>query len=184
MPITVYRHQIPPFKETNVFEVSLHGGASVIHVDQIRVPRMPGREHPTWETDANDKFEYFLWAVEDTQNPVEKRKFWYVRDGDDLSVLGENAAFNHVVTFRSTDGMLWCHVFDITHLPFFEPPKRIGPAEFRRRGPATEKGPGSGGRKGYLRRRREMGPTATAVKTPVEEAFERAKREENGRSEG
>lgn len=143
MAIQIFRHEIPPFRDTNVFEVKLHAGAAIIYIDQIKIPPHQSRsrglatgERATILDSQNGKpvYEYYMWAVENSALTLELRRFWFVRDGDRLDVLGDDAALFHITSFRATDGILWSHVFEISHLPDdFVPDQRRSPAAFHRR---------------------------------------------------
>ena len=111
----IYCYDLPSFKESNVATLSLHGGAAIIHVDEI------GRFNVTTQ---RNEFGVHLWAIVDPLAPVEKRRFWLVRDGDVLSALGEEPWLHHIGSWRGVAGTLWQHLFEITHVPAFDPPKR------------------------------------------------------------
>ena len=119
--LTVLRYDLPTFRETNVVELSLHAGSAVIHVDEIGRTRI---ENGARDMDKAE-FDVHLWACSDTSQGVERRRFWLVRDGDNLTALGPEPYLFHVASWRSVNGTLWNHLFEITHVPGFEPPKRV-----------------------------------------------------------
>ena len=111
----IYCYDLPSFRESNVASLRIHGGAAIVHVDEI------GKWVP-----SEEKMLYgiHLWAIVDPLAMIETRRFWLVRDGDVLSALGEEPWLYHIGSWRSVSGTLWQHLFEITHVPDFDPPKR------------------------------------------------------------
>lgn len=111
----IYCYDLPSFKDTNVVSLRIHSGAAIIHVDEI------GKYDSQLDRNV---FGIHLWAIVDPYATIETRKFWLVRDGDVLSALGDDPWLYHVGSWRSVSGTLWQHLFEITHVPEFEPQKR------------------------------------------------------------
>lgn len=112
----IYCYDLSSFRESNVTTLRLHKDAAIIHVDEI------GKLNP-----STNRYEYkaHLWAIVDPYAPLEPRRFWMVRDGDVLSALGEEPWLFHIASWRGVTGTLWQHLFEISHIPDFEPPKRV-----------------------------------------------------------
>lgn len=114
----IYQYDLPSFRESNVAALKLHAGAAIIHVDEI------GKYVPGEGPGARMEYGVHLWAIVDPYQPVETRRFWLVRDGDVLSALGDDPWLYHIGSWRSVSGTLWQHLFEITHVPEYDPPKR------------------------------------------------------------
>jgi hypothetical protein len=111
----IYCYDLPNFREKNVATLNLHKEAAIIHVDEI------GHFDPA---EGKTVFGIHLWAIVDPFAALELRRFWLVRDGDVLSALGEEPWLFHIGSWRGVTGTLWQHLFEITHVPDFDPPKR------------------------------------------------------------
>lgn len=109
--IVTLRHEVPaPSGRTGPavmrFHLNMHAGASIIHVAEVSARLDKGK--PVYET--------YLWAIEDTTMPVERRDFRYVRDGERMDWAGDDASWRHVATFVSVSGHIWQHIYETTGL--------------------------------------------------------------------
>lgn len=98
--ITIYRHRAMKPRDGKI-EFVLHRDATVIAFT----------EH--WHRDNG--WEVIIDALQDTELPVERRRFFLCTGGDRLDPLGENAFAYHVGTHEAK---AYCSfLFDVSHLP-------------------------------------------------------------------
>lgn len=95
----------------------MHGGASIVQVAETT--KRVRRRYPTDKkpTEWVDEFFIYLWAIEDTSVPVERRDFRWVQDGERLDFAdAEDLAWRHIASFTSVSGNLWQHIIETTGL--------------------------------------------------------------------
>ena len=114
--LTVFRHEIPHWSKSsgnqNSFHLNMHGGAQIVNVAETAKKIYKRGESNKWEWN----FKMFLWAIEDTDIPAEKRSFRFIQDGERIDWIGDDAGWRHVQTLTSINGVLWMHLFETTGL--------------------------------------------------------------------